>query len=325
MRRAQHGFTLIELMFVVAMIGILAAVAIPAYQDYVLKSRLAETLTLAEPIKKAISDYYDRWGAFPENNRQAALSAPESFMGNYVQAITIAQGVIHISMRKSKKLANASGKALSLRPAFNPTYPTGPIAWVCEGGPVPEGLQVVGEITNANSVIDEKVLPPRMQKCEMNIFAQRFLQRPFSQHILLDVMISVFIIALLVLLAVGEMKLAIVKTKGVEVFSDFEMERIALSESFALSGVWPDRQLLHIEQYKKPVLAIVVAKGAVNLKTHDKDHPAASKVLSMRPALGVSHATLLWVCGNAAIPDGMQVSGSNMTTLNRDELYVVCR
>ena len=159
MRDAQQGFTLIELMLVVSIIGILAAIALPAYQGYTMRAKLAEALTLAEPAKKAVSDYYDRWGVFPINNRQAALPDPNSFVGNYVQNITIAQGVIRLTLKKSKQLRGLEGKTLSLRPAFNPTYPTGPVSWLCEKGIMPVGLQAVGDKTPSSAMIEDKYLP----------------------------------------------------------------------------------------------------------------------------------------------------------------------
>ena len=159
MRRLQHGFTLFELMLVVTIIGILAAVAFPAYQDYVTRSRVSEALTLVEPVKKAVSDFYDRWGVFPENNRQAALPAPDSFIGNYVQSITVADGAIRIAMRHSTRLAGIGGKTLSLRPAFNTTYPTGPLAWVCGNSTMPQGLSIVGQKVDVRVSIEDKYLP----------------------------------------------------------------------------------------------------------------------------------------------------------------------
>ena len=159
MQRMQRGFTLLELMVVVAIIGILAAVALPAYQDYTQRARLAEALTLAEPIKKAVSDYYDRWGMFPENNRQAALPTPDSFIGNYVQSITVTQGSIRIAIRKSPRLSGIEGKSLYLRPAFNPDYPTGAISWVCQQGKAAEGLRVVDVKIDDSMAIEAKYLP----------------------------------------------------------------------------------------------------------------------------------------------------------------------
>lgn len=159
MQRMQRGFTLLELMVVVTIIGILAAVALPAYQSYTLRSRVSEALILAEPIKKAISDFYDRWGRFPENNRQAGLPTSDSFIGNYVQSIAVANGVILITLKKSNRLSDIGGKTLSLQPAFNPVYPTGPVSWVCANGVVPEGLRLVGNKANVSVSIEEKYLP----------------------------------------------------------------------------------------------------------------------------------------------------------------------
>ena len=158
MQPAQRGFTLLELMLVVSIIGILAAIALPAYQDYITRSKFTEALTLAEPVKKAVSDYYDRWGAFPENNQQAALSTPPSYIGNYVESITVAQGVIRVTLKQTTG-QQLGGKALSLRPAFNPAYPTGPVSWLCENGAVPEGLKAVGAKAAPSSVIEDRYLP----------------------------------------------------------------------------------------------------------------------------------------------------------------------
>lgn len=88
----QKGFTLIELMIVVAIISILAAIAIPAYQDYVIRSQVAEGLSLASGSKSAVSEYYQNRGAFPTNNAVAGLAAPTSIVGNFVTQTTVGAG-----------------------------------------------------------------------------------------------------------------------------------------------------------------------------------------------------------------------------------------
>ena len=134
------------------------------------------------------------------------------------------------------------------------------------------------------------------------------------------------IIALLLAFSIRGMKIASIKAYRLNAFSDFTAGRVALMESFALSGAWPERQSLSFERYETPTLNIDTIQGVINLELHNRrEDRAPGKVLSMRPATGALNATVVWVCGNAAVPDGMQVSGVNATTLSRDELYIVCR
>src|SRR3569833_2525219 len=96
MKSLQKGFTLIELMIVVAIIGILAAIAIPAYQDYTIRAQVTEGLNLAAPAKASVADVYANTGNWPADNTAAGLGADTSITGKYVQSVNVTGGVITI-------------------------------------------------------------------------------------------------------------------------------------------------------------------------------------------------------------------------------------
>ncbi len=127
----SRGFTLIELMIVVAIIGILAAIAIPAYQDYTIRAQVTEGLSLATGAKAAVWDYMSTRGSEPANNESAGLAQPESINGNYVAKVTVMAGRIEVQYGNKANLA-VSGETLEL----SPIDMDGSITWTCTGGTV---------------------------------------------------------------------------------------------------------------------------------------------------------------------------------------------
>lgn len=122
-----RGFTLIELMIVVAIIAILAAIALPQYQDYTVRAKLSEGLSLASAAKIAVTESYQSNGSFPTTNDQAGYSGAAS---DFVQSITIGQdGLVSILYANSTQLKDAAGKTLLLRPTV--AAGGGAILWAC--------------------------------------------------------------------------------------------------------------------------------------------------------------------------------------------------
>ena len=126
MKKAQ-GFTLIELMIVVAIIAILAAIALPAYQDYLIRSQVSEGAVLADGSKTAISEYYSNRGVFPTANASAGLAASNSIIGKYVTSVNSStSGVIKVTYGAAAN-AKITGKELD----FSAISHAGSIEWHC--------------------------------------------------------------------------------------------------------------------------------------------------------------------------------------------------
>ena len=129
MKKVQQGFTLIELMIVVAIIGILAAVAIPAYQDYTIRAKVTEGLGLAGAAKTAVAETYSSKGAAPTTNPSAGLATAASIKGNSVTSVSITGGGL-ITILYNATLGgspSANGKSVMLKPSFT----AGGVTWDC--------------------------------------------------------------------------------------------------------------------------------------------------------------------------------------------------
>jgi len=141
MRKIQSGFTLIELMIVVAIIGILAAVAIPQYQNYVARTQMSEALSLASGSKVALAEYFQSNGVFPGDNATAGIGVSTTIKGKYVTSVTVsalaasgtgtaavdAQGILTVSLNETGTHTLLKGGTMIL----TGTDSGGSIIWVC--------------------------------------------------------------------------------------------------------------------------------------------------------------------------------------------------
>ncbi|HGL9354916.1 TPA: pilin, partial [Neisseria gonorrhoeae] len=131
MNTLQKGFTLIELMIVIAIVGILAAVALPAYQDYTARAQVSEAILLAEGQKSAVTEYYLNHGKWPENNGDAGVASASEIKGKYVESVTVEKGVVTAKMLSSGVNNEIKNKKLSLWAKRE----AGSVKWFC-GQPV---------------------------------------------------------------------------------------------------------------------------------------------------------------------------------------------
>ncbi|MES1927714.1 pilin family protein [Salinisphaera dokdonensis CL-ES53] len=132
----QQGFTLIELMIVVAIVGILAAIAIPQYQNYTQRARMTEAVTAASAAKTAVAETYQTTGTLPADNQAAGLdNTPGNITSEFVESVTVTSGVIAVAVQGTGN-TDLNDATLTFTPQTNAgaaitTGYNGPIEWAC--------------------------------------------------------------------------------------------------------------------------------------------------------------------------------------------------
>ncbi|ENX2447358.1 pilin, partial [Neisseria gonorrhoeae] len=158
MNTLQKGFTLIELMIVIAIVGILAAVALPAYQDYTARAQVSEAILLAEGQKSAVTEYYLNHGIWPKDNDSAGVASASKIIGKYVKQVEVKNGVVTATMASSNVNNEIKGKKLSLWAKRE----DGSVKWFC-GRPVTRNDAAdnddVAKDDAAGNAIETKHLP----------------------------------------------------------------------------------------------------------------------------------------------------------------------
>jgi type IV pilus assembly protein PilA len=156
MKNVQKGFTLIELMIVVAIIGILAAIAIPAYQDYTIRAQVSEGMTLAAAAKTAITETFQTKGAPPADRAAAGMTGnAAATAGKYVSSVDVATGVIVVTFGNDANAA-VTNKTLRFTPYISADNS---VTWRCGLSAAPTGTSIMTNVTFANSTVDGAYLP----------------------------------------------------------------------------------------------------------------------------------------------------------------------
>jgi type IV pilus assembly protein PilA len=154
-RLNAKGFTLIELMVVIAILGILMAIALPAYSDYTIRAQVAEGISMTGELKLRIVEFQRNRGRFPRDNGNAGIAIPEHLIGNCVDRIDVADGALHI--RYGHRVNDlVKGKVLSIRPSYVTAAPDSPLSWVCGHAEAVPGMSAAGA---DRTTLEDRFLP----------------------------------------------------------------------------------------------------------------------------------------------------------------------
>lgn len=142
--KKNKGFTLIEMLVVIAIIAILALIAMPSPDPTIARRQVIESMELVEDYKKLVAFYHKSTQVFLKDNKEAGIPAADKLLGNYVDRIELKDGVFHVHFGNKAHTA-IKDKTLSIQPIMVKGSPESPISWICGKAAVPAGMQAVGE------------------------------------------------------------------------------------------------------------------------------------------------------------------------------------
>ena len=151
MQRRVNGFSMVEMMVVIAVIGILALLAAPNFQDTIVRNEIKEALPLADIAKQPVALAWAVAQALPRDNADALLPVAEKIVSNQISSVAIKDGAINITFG-NRCNGIIKGKILTLRPAVVEDAPVVPVAWVCGSAETPDKMTVKG--ANATNIPD---------------------------------------------------------------------------------------------------------------------------------------------------------------------------